>query len=98
MIFFGKPVPTFPDHAAGNKKAPDLIRYGASDQMMRRSTHARTPPEPPEGLVLVVVLVVADVMGPDLWASLEASSTAFAMKTVKQRLNRTPMLRDKPLP
>jgi hypothetical protein len=26
--------------------------------------YARTPPEPPKGLVLVVVLVVADIMGP----------------------------------
>jgi hypothetical protein len=25
---FGKPVPTFPDHAAGNKKAPDLHQAG----------------------------------------------------------------------
>ncbi len=35
-------------------------------QMMRSFDYARTPPEPPEGLVLVVVLVVADIMGPDL--------------------------------
>ena len=49
--------------------------------------YARTPPEPLEGLVLVVVLLVADIMGADLWARPEASSTAFAMKTVKQRLN-----------
>ena len=36
--------------------------------MMRSFDYARTPPEPPEGLVLVVVLVVALIMGPDLWA------------------------------
>jgi hypothetical protein len=33
----GKPVPTFADHAAGNKKAPDLFRRGLRVQMMRSS-------------------------------------------------------------
>ena len=63
--------------------------------MMRLFDYARTPPEPPEGLVLVVVLVVAKVMGPDLWARLWGSSTEFAMKSVKQRLNRGQRIRNK---
>jgi len=45
---------------------------------MRSFDYARTPPEPPKGLVLVVVLVVADIMGPDLWARIDTSSTDFA--------------------
>jgi hypothetical protein len=49
--------------------------------------YARTPPEPPEGLVLMVVLAVMKIMGADLWARFGASSTDFAVKTVKQRLN-----------
>jgi hypothetical protein len=51
---------------------------------MRSFDYARTPPEPPEGLVLVVVLAVAVIMGPDLWARLNATSTDFATKTAKQ--------------
>ena len=46
--------------------------------MMRLFDYARTPPEPPEGLVLVVVLVVALIIGPDLWARIDASSTDLA--------------------
>jgi hypothetical protein len=66
--------------------------------MMRLSDYARTPPEPPEGLVLVVVLVVANIMGPDLWASFGASSTDFARKSLNRQLNRALLLRHKPLP
>ena len=51
--------------------------------MMRLFDYARTPPEPPEGLVLVVVLVVALIMGPDLWARISVSSTDFAPKFLK---------------
>jgi hypothetical protein len=51
--------------------------------MMRLFDYARTPPEPPEGLVLVVVLVVALVIGAGLWARIGASSTDFARKSVK---------------
>src|SRR6202041_2733094 len=50
-------VPTFLDHASGNKKAPDLLGAGLRIKMMRLFDYARTPPEPPKGLVLVVVLV-----------------------------------------
>jgi hypothetical protein len=43
----GKPVPTFPHHAAGNKKAPDLHQAGASGEMMqfvRLRAHASRGP------------------------------------------------------
>jgi hypothetical protein len=76
-------VPTFLDHVSGNKKAPDLLGAGLRIKMMRLFDYARTPPEPPKGLVLVVVLVVALIMGPDLWARIGASSTDFARKSVK---------------
>ena len=66
--------------------------------MMRLFDYARTPPEPPEGLVLVVVLVVANVMGPDLWARLDVRSTDFGPKSLNRRLNRALLLRHKPLP
>jgi hypothetical protein len=82
----------------GNKKAPDLWVAGLRIKMMRSFDYARTPPEPPKGLVLVVVLAVADIMGPDLWARLVTTSTAFARKSIKARLIRVPVLRDKPLP
>jgi hypothetical protein len=64
-------------------KKPRTCGHGASDKMMRLFDYARTPPEPPKGLVLVVVLVVADIMGADLWARIDASSTDFAGKSVK---------------
>jgi hypothetical protein len=51
--------------------------------MMRLFDYARTPPEPPKGLVLVVVLVVALVMGRDLWARIGVSSTDLDQKSVK---------------
>jgi hypothetical protein len=82
---------------SGNKKAPDHLArgFGSDDASF---DYARTPPEPLTGLVLVVVLVVANIIGADLWARLDASSTEFATKTVKQRLNRAVLLRDKPKP
>ena len=42
----GKPVPTFPDHAAGNKKAPDLFRrgFGSDDAIVRLRAHASRGP------------------------------------------------------
>jgi hypothetical protein len=92
----GKPVPTFPDHARGNKKAPDLVvrGFGSDDASF---DYARTPPEPPEGLVLVVVLVVAKIMAGDLWARIDAASISFARKSVNAGLIRAPLLRHKPL-
>ena len=65
--------------------------------MMRLFDYARTPPEPPEGLVLVVVLVVAIIMGCELWVRTDTASTAFARKFVKSRLNKAPLLRNKRL-
>jgi hypothetical protein len=81
----------------GNKKAPDLLRCGASDQDDASFDYARTPPEPLEGLVLVVALVVAKIMAPSLWGSIDVSSIAFARKSVKAGLIWTYRLRDKPL-
>jgi hypothetical protein len=42
----GTPVPTFPDHAAGNKKAPDLFRrgFGSDDAIVRLRAHASRSP------------------------------------------------------
>jgi hypothetical protein len=42
----GKPVPTFPDHAAGNKKAPDLFRrgFGSDDAFVRLRAHVSRAP------------------------------------------------------
>jgi hypothetical protein len=62
----GKPVPTFPDRASGNKKAPDLHQAGLRFQMMRSSSYARTPPEAPEGFLVVVVRLVAVIMVDEL--------------------------------
>jgi hypothetical protein len=64
---------------------------------MRSFDYARTPPEPPEGLVLVVVLAVAIIMGWELWVRLDATSTDFARKFVNCRLNRALMSRNKQL-
>jgi hypothetical protein len=90
MICFGKPVPTFPDHAFGNKKAP-VFSDGASDQGDAIFDYARTPPEPPKGLVLVVALVVV-IMGPDLWARLKGPSTDFAAKCGQCRVEQDAMI------
>jgi hypothetical protein len=57
----GKPVPTFPDHAAGNKKAP-TFSGGASVQIMRSSGYARTSPEAPEGFAVFAVRLVFFIM------------------------------------
>ena len=64
---------------------------------MRSFDYVRTPPEPPEGLVLVVVLVVAIIMGANLWSRIRISSTDFGRKFVKSGLNRAPLLRNKRL-
>jgi hypothetical protein len=72
------------------QKSPAPFGSGASDQDDASFDYARTPPEPPEGLVLVVVLVVADNMGTDLWARLDATSISFARKSVNAGLIRTP--------
>src|ERR1700749_1390185 len=64
-------------------KKPRTFLGGASDQMMRLFDYARTPPEPPKGLVLVVALVVALIMGPDLWARISVSSTDLDRKSAK---------------
>jgi hypothetical protein len=47
---------------------------------MRSFDYVRTPPEPREGLVFLVVALVVVIMGPDLCARPGAPSTAFAMK------------------
>jgi hypothetical protein len=52
---------------------------------MRSIDYARTPPEPPKGLVLVVALV-AVIMAPDLWARLKGPSTDFAAKSGQCRV------------
>jgi hypothetical protein len=66
------------------KKPRTFLRAGLRIKMMRLLDYARTPPEPPKSLVLVVVLVVAIIMGPDLWARIGASSTYFAGKSVNR--------------
>jgi hypothetical protein len=56
---FGKPVATFPDHARGNKKAPDLFEAGLRWTVMRPTIYARTTPQARGGfLVFVVVFVI----------------------------------------
>jgi hypothetical protein len=79
------------------KKPRTFWGAGLRIKMMRLFDYARTPPEPPEGLVLVVVLVVALIIGPDLWARIDASSISFASKSVKTGLIRAPLLRNKRL-
>ena len=64
---------------------------------MRSFDYVRTPPEPPEGLVLVAVLVVALIMGWELWVRVSTTSTNFARKSVNSGLNKTPLLRNKHL-
>jgi len=65
------------------KKSPGPLGAGLRIKMMRLFDYARTPPEPPKGLVLVVVLVVAMVMEPDLWARIGVSSTDLDQESVK---------------
>jgi hypothetical protein len=92
----GKPVPTFPDHAAGNKKAPDLLKGGASVQVMRPFNYARTTPEAREGLPVFVVVFADVIMARDHMGKTGQSSTAFAMVYGSTMLHRTCGLRDKP--
>jgi len=54
--------PTFPDHAAGTKKAPDLSGTELRVELMRSFDYARTPPEAPEGLVVLVARLVVEVI------------------------------------
>jgi len=43
-------------------KKPRTFSGGASGELMRPFDYARTPPEPPEGLVVLVVRLVEIVM------------------------------------
>ena len=78
-------------------KKPRTFSGGASVQMMRSFDYARTPPEAPRGLaVLVVVLVVADHGAGLMGEARRRSSTRFWLRNLAStRLNRTPLLRDK---
>jgi hypothetical protein len=82
----GKPLP---NHAAGNKKAPDLFR-GASVQMMRSSAYARTSPGALAGFAdfaprLVFVIVARAYAGDFDWRQ-RVSPQNWA----STRLNRMP--------
>jgi len=61
---------------------------------MRSIDYVRTPPEPREGLVFLVVALVVEFMGATLWARLAWPSTAFATKIGNIRLKRRSWLRD----
>jgi hypothetical protein len=85
----GKPLPTFPDHAAGNKKAP-AFSGGASVQMMRSSAYARTSPEALAGFadfaVRLVLVIVARAYAGDFDWRQRVSPQNWA----STRLNRMP--------
>lgn len=66
--------------------------FGSDDALF---DYACRPPEPLT--VFVVVLGVADIMGRDLRARLNATSTSFVTKTAKQRLNTSLVIRNKRL-
>jgi hypothetical protein len=59
----GKPVPTFPDHAASNKKAPDLFEAGLRFRECDRDLYARGSPEARQGFAVFAVRLVFMIMG-----------------------------------
>ena len=64
--------------------------------MMRSSDYARTPPEPPEGLVLVVVLVIAAIIE-RTYGQISTYRQLHEAGNSPIRLYRTALLRDKRL-
>jgi hypothetical protein len=75
----GKPVPTFPDHAAGNKKAPDLLRrgFGSDDAIVQLRAHISRAPR---GLGGFRGAFGADRHGAGTYGAPDPSSTAFGPK------------------
>ena len=69
-------------------KKPRSFSGGASVQMMRSFDYARTAPEPPEGALVFVVVLVAIIMARTYAARFGPPSTGFGRKIgSKPRLN-----------
>src|SRR6266481_1263379 len=89
----GKPVPTFPDHAAGNKKAPDLFEARLRLRECDRELRARVS-RSPAGLCGFRGAFGVHDHGSALCARFRMSSTGFRAKnrldTVEQDAVVTP--------
>jgi hypothetical protein len=87
-------VPTFPDHAAGNKKAPVLFRrgFGSENAIV---TYARGSPEARQGFAVFAVRLVFVVMALAYGEDFGRRQPGFEPKIVPTRLNRTPLSRHK---
>src|SRR6266568_4463014 len=76
-------------------KKPRTFSGGASVQMMRSSSYARTPPEAPEGFAVLVARLVVVIMARAYAGDFDRRQRVSDQKSRSTRLNGTPLLRNK---
>src|SRR5262245_61672743 len=83
--------------AAGNKKAPDLFRRGFGEVDATGIYDARMPPEPLEGLVVLVVVFAVMVMARTYAAGIGRRQRSRSAKIAESWLNPAWLSRHKPI-